>query len=258
MMNIKKHILSLLLLSACGSVWAEGNNDSVISGDVAGERGKKSAYEMIDKPFMMILSVGPNFNTGGHHNSQWFGLRQDVATQTDIRLNFGFHRHWSVYADLGITWYRWKSDDLVENIGDALISILVPGFNRLHPSFSVGATYLTQVGPWQFMPHFGVGCLNVKNNHKTSEHKGVKTEIKREISPYYIESGFGVGFRTSRLCSLILDVNYRYPLESATLKLKRTEDGHTSVSKYKSDSWANDLTVSLGIQFQTGLGRRKK
>ena len=74
--------------------------------------------------------------------------------------------------------------------------------------------------------------------------------------PFMMTLSVGIGFRTSRICSLIFDVCYHHPLESAEVTIKRTENDRTTIQPFKSDSWANDLAI--GIQFQTNLSKRKQ
>lgn len=250
---MRKVIFAVLFMLCFGAVIASAevphaqNTDSL---------HRESGFRMLDKPFMMTLSVGPNFNTGGQQNSALFGYRQDVVTQINCRFNIGFHRNWNIYTDLGFSIYRIKSEDYT--FGDKLMEIFVPGFNKIHPSFSLGASYLTQIGRWQFMPRLGAGCINIRNRNTRKEYNGVKTNVRKEISPYFIEGAVGIGFRTSRICSLIFDVCYHHPLESAEVTIKRTENDRTTIQSFKSDSWANDLTLAIGIQFQTNLSKRKQ
>lgn len=253
-----KKYLSTILLSLClGMVTVQAASIGEVA-VTADSTARKDRFRMLEKPFMLTLSAGANFNTGGRHNSEVFGCRPDAATQINFRFNFGFHRNWNVYADLGYTFYSIHSDPLSDKYADLLVKLIMPGISTIHPSFSIGASHLSQVGRWQFMPRIGAGCQAVKTNKQSKERNGIKTTVRREIAPYFIEGGFGVGFRTSRVCSVIFDICYHHPLESASLTVSTSGGNQDSTEKFKSKSWANDLTLSLGIQFQTNLSRSKR
>ena len=166
---------------------------------------------------MLTLSAGANFNTGGRHNSEVFGCRPDAATQINFRFNFGFHRNWNVYADLGYTFYSIHSDPLSDKYADLLVKLIMPGISTIHPSFSIGASHLSQVGRWQFMPRIGAGCQAVKTNKQSKRVEWHKDYRQTGNSPLLHRRRIRVGFRTSRVCSVIFDICYHHPLESASL-----------------------------------------
>ncbi|WP_289700493.1 hypothetical protein, partial [Duncaniella muris] len=76
-----KKYLSTLLLSLClGMVTVQAASIGEVA-VTADSTARKDRFRMLEKPFMLTLSAGANFNTGGRHNSEVFGCRPDAATQ---------------------------------------------------------------------------------------------------------------------------------------------------------------------------------
>lgn len=212
-----------------------------------------SKFKPIERPFIMTVSVGPNFNTGGNKNTALFGSRPDVCTQFDWRMNIAFARRWTAYIDLGLNFYRIEKPEIVE----AIMNALMPGFGCIHPSASVGGSYTAYTGRWMFTPRTGFGYEYVNKSDKSKSKDGVKIETKRKIVPLFWESGLTCAFRTSKLCAITLDLNYRCPLQPGKVTVKTTKDNISTVEHFKSRSWANDLSLSLGFQLQADLSRKK-
>ena len=107
-----------------------------------------------------------------------------------------------------------------------------------------------EIGRWQLMPRVGIGRMSAGGSEKTQtiEDTTYKLEISRSSA----------GYRTSNLCSIILDVSYRCPLQSCNTTYTVTEPDLPSVTEtVKSRSWSNDLSVSVGIQLHMGLGKKR-
>lgn len=74
----------------------------------------------------------------------------------------------------------------------------------------------------------------------------------------FFNTGTSIGYRTSNLCSVILDINYRCPLQYCKATYTTTLPDLPPVTEVmKSRSWANDLSVSLGIQLHLGKNNKK-
>lgn len=213
---------------------------------------EKSKIASSQQPFMMSFSIGPNFNTGGNDYSEWFGSRANVATQFDWRMNVSFARHWCAYLDLGISFFKIQTNDLGENIAEALMDkFLFPGISKIKPSISTGITYIAEKGRWQFMPRAGIGLTSAGNSNKTTSIGEKTYQLKINRSCMFFNTGASLGYRTSNLCSIIFDINYRYPMRSCRATYTTTVSDLPPVAEtMKSRSWANDLSVSLGIQLQ--------
>lgn len=213
---------------------------------------EKSKITSSQRPFMMSFSIGPNFNTGGSDYSEWFGSRANVATQFDWRMNVSFARHWCAYLDLGISFFKIQTNDLGENIAEALMDkFLFPGISKIKPSISTGITYIAEKGRWQFMPRAGIGLTSAGNSNKTTSIGEKTYQLKINRSYMFFNTGASLGYRTSNLCSVIFDINYRYPMRSCKAIYTTTVSDLPPVAEtMKSRSWANDLSVSLGIQLQ--------
>lgn len=219
---------------------------------------EKQKVESLRRPFTMSLSVGPNFNTGGSDYPEWFGSRADVVTQFDWRMNVSFARHWCAYLDLGVSFFKIQTDDLGENIAAAIIDkFLFPGLSKIKPSISTGVTYIAEKGRWQFMPRAGIGWMSAGNSNKTKTIDGKEYRLEINRSPMFFNVGTSLGYRTSNVCSVILDINYRCPMQSCKATYTTTASNLPPVTgTMKSRSWTNDLSVSLGIQFQLEMGKK--
>ncbi len=209
-------------------------------------------------PFLMSFSIGPNFNTGGSDYPEYFGSRADVATQFDWRMSVGFARHWNAYLDIGLSFFKIRTDDLSTNIAQALSDKLFPGLSKIKPAASIGIGYTAEMGRWQLMPRVGIGRMSAGGSEKTQtiEETTYKLEISR--SSTFLTPGIAAGYRTSNLCSIILDVSYRCPLQDCKTTYTVTEPDLTSTTKtVNSRSWANDLSVSVGIQLHMRLDKKR-
>ncbi len=214
-----------------------------------------SQIESLQRPFMMSFSIGPNFNTGGSDYSEWFGSRADVVTQFDWRMNYSFARHWSVYLDLGISFFTLQTDDLGEKMAAAFIDkAFFPGLSKIKPSIATGISYIAEKRKWQFMPRAGIGLTSAGNSDKTKTIDGKKYQLEINRSLMFFNTGVSIGYRTSNLCSVIFDINYRCPMQSCKATYTTTMSDLPPVSAtLKSRSWANDLSLSLGVQFQLDM-----
>lgn len=218
---------------------------------------EKQKVESSRLPFMMSFSIGSNFNTGGSDYAEWFGSRSDVVTQFDWRMNVPFFRHWCVYLDLGVSFFSIQTDDLGENIANVVFDKLFPGLNKIKPSIGTGINYVVEKRKWQFMPRAGIG-LTSAGNYKTKSADGKIYELDINRSLMFFNAGASIGYRTSNLCSFILDINYRCPLQDCKATYTTTLLDLPPVTEVmKSRSWANDLSVSLGIQLQLGKNNKK-
>lgn len=214
---------------------------------------EKQKMESSRLPFMMSFSIGSNFNTGGSDYAEWFGSRADVVTQFDWRMNISLYRQWCAYLDLGISFFNIQTDNLGENMASAVIDKLLPGLSKIKPSISTGITYVAEKGKWQLMPRAGIGWASAGNSNKTKSADGKIYQLEIDRSPLFFNTGASIGYRTSNLCSLLLDINYRCPLQDCKATYTTTLPDLPPVTEVmKSRSWANDLSVSLGIQLQLG------
>lgn len=219
---------------------------------------EKQKVESSRLPFMMSFSLGPNFNTGGSDYAEWFGSRADVVTQFDWRMNVPLFRHWCAYLDLGISFFSIQTDYLAENIASAFFDKLFPGLSKIKPSISTGITYVVEKRKWQFMPRAGIGLTGAGNSKNGKSADGKMYELDVNRSTMFFNAGASIGYRTSNLCSFILDINYRCPLQDCKATYTTTLPDLPPVTEVmKSRSWANDLSVSLGIQLQFGKNNKK-
>lgn len=209
-------------------------------------------------PFMMSFSIGSNFNTGGSDHAEWFGSRADVATQFDWRMNVSLLGQWCAYLDLGVSFFNLQTVDSGENMAGVVIDKLFPGLSKIKPSLSTGITYVVEKGKWQLMPKAGIGWTSAGNSNKTKSADGKIYQLEINRSPLFFNTGASIGCHTSNLCSFILDINYRCPLQGCKATYTTTLPDLPPVTEVmKSRSWGNDLSVSLGIQLQLGKKKRR-
>lgn len=219
---------------------------------------EKTATQTTGKPFIMAVSLGPNFNMGGNDHAEWFGSRADVSTQFDLRMHVPFTPHWSAYMNMGLSFFHIRTDDVIQNIVQTVFDKFLPGLSKVKPSIALGLSYLTEKDRWLLMPRAGIGWMSVESTDKSKTINNQTEHLKISRSSLFGNVGTALGYRTSKVCSLILDVNYRCPLQSAKATYTTsTTDSPTVTTRYKSRSWANDLSVSIGIQLQTDLGKRR-
>lgn len=248
-----KHKLVVIVFLIIGMLTATAQEDGIYKA-----KKEKSKIESLQRPFIISLSIGPNFNTGGNDYSEWFGSRADVVTQLDWRMNYAFAQHWGVHLDVGISFFNVQTNNLGDQIGVALMNTLFPGLSKIKPSISTGITYFAEKGKWQFMPRAGIGLMSAGNSDKTKTNDGKEYRLEINRSPMFFNTGASIGYRTSNLCSVIFDINYRYPMKSSKTIYTTTSSNLPSVVEtMKSRSWTNDLSVSLGIQFQADMRKKK-
>lgn len=159
---------------------------------------------------------------------------------------------------IGLSFFKIQTDDVWSNIAQTIGDKLFPGLSRIKPSASIGIGYMEEIGRWQLMPRIGIGRMSAGGSEKTQtiEDTTYKLEISR--SSTFLNPGISAGYRTSNLCSIILDVSYRCPLQSCHTTYTVTEPDLPSVTEtVKSRSWSNDLSVSVGIQLHMGLGKKR-
>lgn len=219
----------------------------------------KQKIEFFQRPFMMSLSIGPNFNTGGSDYPEYFGTRPDVATQLYWRMSGAFTRHWGTYVDLGVGFFRVETNDWAQDLMEAIVDAMLPGITRIKPSVSAGINYLAEKGRWQFIPRAGIGWMDSGHSSDSTQKRGEKVStFKVARASWFANAGASFGYRTSKVCSFILDINYRYPLQACKATYTTQSPEEAPVTKvWKSRSWANDLSVSLGILLQTEMKAKK-
>ncbi len=129
-------------------------------------------------------------------------------------MNVPLFRHWCAYLDLGVSFFNIQTDNSGENIAGAVIDKLFPGLSKIKPSLSTGITYVVEKRKWQIMPRAGIGWTSAGNSNKTKSADGKVYQLEINRSPMFFNTGASIGYRTSNLCSFILDINYRCPLQS--------------------------------------------
>lgn len=195
--------------------------------------------------FGLDFSVGSNIDLSSLNNEQKevFEGRPTAAFQLTLRPNYYFSRHWGAYVDLSFSFFRFN--DL-----ERLIDVLMPGLSTLKPTLSLGGAYRYEHGHWQIQPRLGVGIVEYGHRSTKIMTDGKETIQKRTGSMWSVNTGISAAYRTSRVCSIFLDLSAMQPFTPAKYSKTTTADGVTSCYKVDSYSWGRNMSVSLGIRLQ--------
>ena len=77
----------------------------------------------------------------------------------------------------------------------------------------------------------GIGRMSAGGSKKTQTIKDTTYKLEISRSSTFLNPGISAGYRTSNLCSIILDVSYRCPLQSCNTIYTVTEPDLPSVTE---------------------------
>ncbi len=204
-------------------------------------------YECYQKGvFALDLSTGINLDLSSLNQEQKtaFDKRPVSVCQITIRPSYYFSRHWGTYVDLRLNLFRF-------NDMERLVDVLMPGLSKLKPTLSLGGSYRYGHGPWQIQPRLGVGIVEYGHNSSKLKANGKETLRKRRGSMWSVDAGASVAYRTSKICSIFLDLSAIQPFTPAKYSKTTTVDGVTTRHKVDTYSWGRSMSISLGFRFQT-------
>lgn len=195
--------------------------------------------------FGLDLSVGSNFDLSSLNEEQKevFEGRPSAVFQLTMRPSYYFSRHWGAYVDLSFSFFRFN--DL-----ERLVDVLMPGLSTLKPTLSIGGTYRYELGHWQIQPRLGVGIVEYGRRSTKIKTDGKEIIQKRTGGMWSVNAGVSAAYRTSRICSIFLDLSAMQPFTPAKFSKTTTVDGVTSRYKADSYSWGRNMSVSLGVRLQ--------
>lgn len=253
---MKKALLTLIL--ALGTLLslsaATSSADSVDMG----------ALTPIHRPITTQLLLGSNFRIGPQPDQAIFGNRQPVAFGFGLRMSGYFTPHWGAYGDIHLKFYRTRylTPSFSDKFTEAIAEMFFPGISHIKGSLGAGVTYRYEHGRWQLYPRLGLGWHMGTHSTKSTSDKQHTITLERDNSVLYLATGIAFGFRTSRVCSLILDINFQQPLTAAKATFTTSQnssagEGPKEVTSFSTHALGRDLTLSLGIQFQTDLSGKK-
>ena len=196
--------------------------------------------------FALDLSVGTNIDLSSLNPEQKtvFDERPKAAFQISIRPSYYFSRHWGAYTDLRLNFFRLNNKEI-------LLDILMPGLGLLKPAMNLGGTYRFEQGLWQIQPRLGVGILNYGNRDSKVNVNGKETHQKRSGGMWCVDAGVSAAYRTSRVCSIFLDISAMLPFTPAKYSTTTTIDGVITGYQAESYSWGRSMSISLGIRLRT-------
>ena len=234
-----------------------------------------SIFKTFKRPLFLSTSFGKTISFGEDDNEYWFGKQPAVYNEFAFRLTYFVVSHWGIYADLyfGPNGEWTPPIDVKWRYEEACGLYLSAGMG-------IGCMYRYEHKRWQLFTRAGIGACTIAYASDLIYHIGYDDNIRFEdykeplsvnvvsasriTSPSYINLGVTGGYRLSRGISLILDLNYRYPISSSKVKisyettwLDSALPQVTNSKTYTSRSWGNNLTVSVGIQLQCELSRNK-
>jgi len=202
------------------------------------------------RSFMLDLGMGANFDMSSLDAEQqdYFDKRPGAVTQISMRPAYFFSRHWGAYADLRFNLFLLRKSE-------KFLDLLLPGLSKLKPSFTMGATYRFERGRWQIHPRLGLG-FNCYGGMKSYKKVG-DDEVSQKCtgSMFCLDGGISFAYRTSRVCSLFVDVNTMLQLAPAKYTCVSTTGGATTTYAVDSHTWGNTMSISAGIRLQTSLSK---
>ncbi len=196
--------------------------------------------------FTLDLGAGTNIDLSSLSQEQKtiFEKRPMSVFQITMRPSYYFSRHWSAYVDFRLNFFRF-------NDKERLVDILMPGLSKLKPELSLGGTYRYEHGPWQIQPRLGVGIVEYGHNNSKVQAGGKETVQKRTGDMWSINAGVSAAYRTSKVCSIFLDLSTMQPFTPAKYSKTITVDGNTARYKVDTYTWGRSMSISLGLRLQT-------
>ncbi len=221
-----------------------------------------SVMTPMKRPFILSAIYGRCINTGGNDNEYWFGRQNDNRGEFTIRATGMFSHHWGVFGEMtfgsgGEEWTPpiegdWYYEVMCGNVFDTF-------------GMGIGMMYRYEYKRWQLFARIGTGFCNIdgqakyqlldeESDEQTSDSYNSVLHAERFTRPVYVNFGITGGYRISRVCSVIFDVNYRYPYTSSKVYIIPELGNDTYEPKtYTSRSWGNNITFSIGVQLQCEL-----
>ncbi len=252
-----KRLLTLIVtIVAFLAAYAQTSPDSVI--------------RPFNRPLMLSVTLGKNINTGGNTNAYWFGHQPAAVNEVAFRLTYMFTPRWGIFGDFYFNSFSdWNPPLDLEWWDDFECGVRSSG------GAGLGALYRFEQGRWQFYARAGYGVGDRGEGPDLTHYVGYEDELdpydceelitaKRLTSVDYLNLGLTGGFRLTRVFSLIVDVNYHFPLTSSKVEITRkTNPKNGSRPKiidrqtYTSRSWGNNLTIAIGFQLQCELSKKR-
>ena len=199
--------------------------------------------------FALDLSMGTNIDLSSLSQEQKsvFEERPLSVFQITMRPSYYFSRHWGTYVDLKLNFFRFNDMERV-------VDVLMPGLSKLKPALSLGGTYRYEHGSWQIQPRLGVGIVEYGGNKSKVKTNGKETIQKRTGGMWCVDAGVSAAYRTSKVCSIFLDISAMLPFTPAKYTKTTTVDDVTTRYKVDTYTWGRSMNISLGIRLQT-LGK---
>ncbi|WP_300805073.1 hypothetical protein [uncultured Duncaniella sp.] len=258
-------------------------NDTKVETSGKKEREKEDLNVPLEKPIIMTLTFGKCINMGGHENSEWLGRRRGQTNELDWRFAYFFLRHWGMYVDCAIYGSSIASDCgplLEKQLGTKFHQDDECGAIFAGAIAGIGITYRMEWNRWQLLLRGGIGTIGMNDSWTSTrdydltddpgydrwEMPYTRWECNRYLSPSFLNGGLTIGYRMSRVFSVILDINYRHTVgEKAYMCLTKYEYAHTEDDfeprelihfDKSSRAWGRDLTVSIGLQLQVESSKK--
>ena len=238
-------------------------------------------FRHLKRPFIMSLTLGKQFHTGGRPDALLFGDRKSVNTEMSLRMAGFFNCCVGAYGQIDVCGDPWKRDWQPVPGLDFFESDLKCGIGFLFSwAISAGAIFRYEIQRWQFFGRVGIGTRSLAYDDKyaypamdVDNTLVAGTEYyraERYLGRFIMEGGLTFGYRTSRYVSIIMDVNYRHRIGGAdevVLSKMCVADGNDNYSdadpvlerrSFKTKAFGNELVVLIGAQLQCDLSGPKK
>ena len=274
--GLNNHTMKRLLLSVCAVVLSVLTSPPAVCA-TSDAVDSCQAIKPLVRPMLLSVTYGRRFNTGGNENPDWFGRQRLTHSDLTFRLGVFVCRHWGIYGNLSFG----GADNWIPPIGPKWQDELICGIPIPSAAASTGIMYRYEAGRWQWFARLGYGYISIgsaslinKPDMRTDDSSITNNivghsswEASKSTGAAYADFGITAGFRTSRVVSIVLDVNYHLPVLNNVSYVTIKETQYFDYNKptmenewhFTSKSWGNNLTVSAGVQFQCELsGSRKK
>lgn len=236
---------------------------------------KTDRFATMKRPYIIDLTIGKIIHTGGDPGVPYFGRRKSVNTEVSLRMAGFFNKYIGAYGSMafcGVPWKdRWKPGDGYDHaVEDDPMAMSITSL------IQAGAIFRYEIRRWQLYTRLGLGVRGMAYDtyyyykllpDGDVDYYSEYIKTKLIVRPFVVVGGLTVGYRLSRVVSLVLDMDYRHRIGMADdmviEKKLDGEDGEDIIlerSVHKTKVFGKELALRLGFQFQcelSGSGKKK-
>lgn len=210
--------------------------------------------------WLLDFTTGANVDlirSGTSPESGLLGSRPDVVPALGFRLIHLFSDKFGGYAKLHFNLYKRKGSEYTQPgmIGEILEAFADKVFwpvSRINPALDGGIIYRFEHDRWNIYPAIGIGYMYYLPDSKSSGTRiknGTEYSVsyKQDASSVFLNTGVSVRYLFSYRGSLVFDVNFQQPLQSAHAELTSHTNGmETDRKSYRTSTAGRNVNISLG------------